>query len=80
MNSLNSEANGNPFASPAVARGLRPVRFTCKDCGKQFYKKWNYDCHRRVHTGDKPYQCNICGRGFAQRGGAKAHMLVHLNR
>lgn len=30
-----------------------------------------------VSDANKPYKCNDCGKGFAQRGGLVTHSLVH---
>ena len=49
----------------------------CSYCQKEFSKAFDLDQHVRSHTGEKPYQCVICGRGFAQKSNVKKHMATH---
>ncbi|KAL8617132.1 hypothetical protein ACOMHN_014302 [Nucella lapillus] len=51
-------------------------RFLCSYCGKGFTAKPNRDRHVRVHTGVKPYKCQLCSQAFYRGDDLKYHVTT----
>ena len=50
---------------------------TCEFCGKVFKNCSNLTVHRRSHTGEKPYKCQLCSYSCAQSSKLTRHMKTH---
>ena len=46
----------------------------CEICHKSF---WDLESHQRTHTGEKPFECDICGRKFADPSNRVKHRRIH---
>lgn len=72
-----------PGTSNSAHNGGTPIRRndkrndTCEFCGKIFKNCSNLTVHRRSHTGEKPYKCELCSYACAQSSKLTRHMKTH---
>ena len=62
---------------PPIKPGTRSRNDTCEFCGKVFKNCSNLTVHRRSHTGEKPYRCDLCAYACAQSSKLTRHMKTH---
>ncbi|XP_061758461.1 zinc finger protein 341 isoform X2 [Nerophis ophidion] len=70
----NSKKSQDAATESLKAKGLK---LKCNFCDKIFSKNFDLQQHIRSHTGEKPFQCIVCGRAFAQKSNVKKHMQTH---
>ncbi|XP_077491939.1 histone-lysine N-methyltransferase PRDM7-like [Amblyomma americanum] len=52
-------------------------RHRCAHCPYSSDKRGQVTNHERTHTGERPFVCQLCGKGFKQRHHLTDHLLVH---
>ncbi|KAG9018517.1 Strongly-conserved Zn-finger binding protein (TFIIIA) [Tulasnella sp. JGI-2019a] len=83
-----SEANraiGTPLAAQhtqGCATGLKKKPYACtwEDCHKAYAKPSRLAEHTRSHTGDRPFECEECGKLFLRKVHLQAHARQHADQ
>ncbi|KAL7728392.1 hypothetical protein ACLKA6_005156 [Drosophila palustris] len=56
-----------------AVRHVRNFRYECKVCGKKYLTRSCLNKHEFLHTGLRPYRCDLCNVAFPRKPGLRIH-------
>lgn len=57
-----------------------PTPHKCPHCDKAFQTRVRRDTHALVHTGERPFGCDLCGRRYFAKKSLHDHLKTHTSR
>lgn len=51
------------------------TKYQCSFCLYSTSNKFDMKKHMPVHTGERPFECNVCGKRFSRKDTLKSHMI-----
>lgn len=64
IQSASAEDGTNVHNPPVAKKSKQRRRYKCDHCGKSFPAIYHLQAHMNSHTGDRPFQCQECGKCY----------------
>lgn len=63
----------------SLGRGMEKVSlsFSCRFCNREFTTNERLNSHVRIHTGERPFQCKECDKGYSSRNALCLHQAIN---
>ncbi|KAM3968916.1 uncharacterized protein ACR2FA_002119 [Aphomia sociella] len=58
-----------------VEKSPMDTKLTCETCGRNFLGERALMWHNRLHTNERPFKCDVCGRGFVSLNRRNQHAV-----
>uniref|UniRef100_A0A3P8V858 C2H2-type domain-containing protein n=1 Tax=Cynoglossus semilaevis TaxID=244447 RepID=A0A3P8V858_CYNSE len=61
----------------AIKMNKKSKRIWNCECGRTFRFLSQFVIHQRIHTGERPFKCPQCGKGFSKNSNLNLHLKTH---